>query len=129
MVTAPTEAMPLPAASSYSGKRVPQLSGKFVLGDMSTGRLWWTDFKDMKSADDGIAKTMAPLHELQVRWNDPADSPDRGLQVYPTMVPIVAAAYRARGGTDPDLRGPPPSRALAASICGSRSIGAASCTS
>ena len=89
----------------YSGKRVPQLSGKFVLGDMSTGRLWWTDFKDMKSADDGIAKTMAPLHELQVRWNDPADSPDRGLQVYPTMVPIVAAAYRARGGRDPDLPG------------------------
>jgi glucose/arabinose dehydrogenase len=89
----------------YSGKRVPQLSGKFVLGDTSTGRLWWADFKDMRAAGRGIAKTMAPLHELQVRWDDPADSPDRGAQVYPTMMPIVAAAYHARGGRDPDLPG------------------------
>ena len=36
---------------AYSGKRIPQLSGKFVLGDTSTGRLWWADFKDMRWAD------------------------------------------------------------------------------
>jgi hypothetical protein len=89
----------------YSGKRVPQLSGKFVLGDRSTGRLWWSDVKDMRAAGRGIAKTMAPLHDLQVRWDDPVDSPARGTQVYPTMMPIVAAAYHARGGRDPDLPG------------------------
>ena len=89
----------------YAGKRIPRLSGKFVFGDISTGRLWWTDFKEMRAADDGVARTMAPLHELQLWWDDPNDSPDRGKQLYPTMWPIVMAGYRARGGKDPDLPG------------------------
>lgn len=89
----------------YSGKRIPQLAGKFVFGDISTGRLWWADFKEMLAADDGVARTMAPIHELQVWWDDPADSPDRGRQLYPTLAPIVTAAYHSRGGRDPDLPG------------------------
>jgi hypothetical protein len=89
----------------YSGKRIPQLTGKFVLGDISTGRLWWAKFTAMKAADDGVARTMAELHELQIWWDDPADSPNRGKQLYPTMTPIASAAYHARGGTDPDLPG------------------------
>ena len=59
----------------------------------------------MLAADDGVARTMAPLHELQLRWDDPSDSPDRGSLLYPTMWPIVMAGYHARGGTDPDLPG------------------------
>ena len=59
----------------------------------------------MRAADDGVAATMAPLHELQLWWDDPNDSPDRGKQLYPTMWPIVMAGYRARGGKDPDLPG------------------------
>jgi hypothetical protein len=89
----------------YTGRRVPQLAGKFVLGDISTGRLWWADFKEMRAADDGVAGTMAPLHELQIWWDDPADTPDRGKQLYPTLMPIVTAAYHSRGGRDPDLPG------------------------
>jgi hypothetical protein len=89
----------------YSGKLIPQLAGKFVFGDISTGRLWWADFKDMLAADDGVAGTMAQIHELQVWWDDPADSPDRGRQLYPTLAPIVTAAYHSRGGRDPDLPG------------------------
>jgi hypothetical protein len=89
----------------YAGRRIPRLSGKFVFGDISTGHLWWTDFKDMRAADDGVAKTMAPIHELPLWWDDPHDSPDRGRQLYPSMWPIVSAAYHARGGKDPDLPG------------------------
>lgn len=89
----------------YSGKRIPQLVGKFVFGDISTGRLWWADFKDMRAADDGVGRTVAPIHELQIWWDNPADSPDRGRQRYPTMAPIVTAAYHTRGGRDPDLPG------------------------
>ncbi len=89
----------------YRGKRIPQLAGKFVFGDISTGRLWWADFKEMLAADDGVARTMAQIHELQVWWDDPADSPDRGRQLYPTLAPIVSAAYHSRGGRDPDLPG------------------------
>ncbi len=89
----------------YSGTRVPQLAGKFVFGDISTGRLWWADFSEMRAADDGVASTMAQIHELQVWWDDPADTPDRGRQLYPTLAPIVTAAYHTRGGRDPDLPG------------------------
>ena len=89
----------------YSGKPIPQLAGKFVFGDISTGRLWWADFKEMLAADDGVARTMAQIHELPIWWNDPADSPDRGRQLYPTLAPIVTAAYHSRGGRDPDLPG------------------------
>ena len=89
----------------YGGTRIPQLAGKFIFGDISTGRLWWADVKEMRAADDGVARTMAPIHELQIWWSDPADAPDRGRQLYPTFAPIVSAAYHTRGGRDPDLPG------------------------
>ena len=89
----------------YGGTRIPVLAGKFIFGDISTGRLWWADFKEMRAADDGVARTMAPIHELQIWWDDPADAPDRGRQLYPTLAPIVSAAYHTRGGRDPDLPG------------------------
>ena len=89
----------------YRGKRIPQLVGKFVFGDISTGRLWYANFSEMLAADDGLPRTLAEIHELRVWWDDPADSPDRGSQLYETMAPIVAAGYHARGGKDPDLPG------------------------
>jgi hypothetical protein len=89
----------------YAGKRIPRLAGKFIFGDISTGRLWWADFKEMLAADDGVAKTMAPVHQLQIWWNAPPGSPDRRERLYPTMAPIVTAGYHARGGLDPDLPG------------------------
>jgi hypothetical protein len=90
---------------AYRGRKVSGLVGKFVFGDISTGRLWYSDIREMVAADDGVAKTLAPIHELAVWWDDPHDSPDRGKQRYATMAPIVQAAYHARGGTDPDLPG------------------------
>ena len=89
----------------YTGKRIPQLAGKFVLGDISTGRLWWTDVKEMRAADDGVAATMAPLRELPIWWSEQADASGRGRQLYPTLAPIVMAGYHKRGGKDPDLPG------------------------
>ncbi len=89
----------------YRGSKVSGLVGKFVFGDISTGRLWSSDIRDMVAADDGVAQTLAPIHELSVWWDDPHDSPDRGKQRYATLAPIVQAAYHARGGKDPDLPG------------------------
>lgn len=89
----------------YRGTRIPQLAGKYVFGDISTGRLWYSDLRAMLAADDGMARTLAEIHELQVWWDDPADAPDRGRRLYPTMAPVVAAGYHARGGKDPDLPG------------------------
>jgi hypothetical protein len=89
----------------YRGDRVPRLRGKYVFGDISTGRLWYADFKEMLAADDDNPLTQAPIHELPIWWDNPADSPNRGRQLFPTLAPIVEAGYHARGGKDPDLPG------------------------
>jgi hypothetical protein len=83
---------------TYRGTAVPQLAGTFIFGDISTGRLWYANVADMLAADDGVARTMAETREVRIWWDDPTDSPDRGKQLYPTMRPIVEAAYRSRGG-------------------------------
>ena len=80
----------------YNGKLIPALRGKYIFTDISTGRIWYADYKEMLAADDGNPSTMAERHEVQIRWND---------QVYPTMFPIAEKAYHARGGKDPDLPG------------------------
>ena len=82
----------------YSGKMLPALRGKYVFTDLTTGRIWYADYKDMLAADDGKPGTMAAIHEVKLLWNDPHDSPDAGRTVYDSMFPIVEAAYRARGG-------------------------------
>jgi hypothetical protein len=89
----------------YQGRNIPALRGKYVFSDISTGRLWYVDYRDMLAADDGNPDTMAAMHEIALRWDDPNDKPDAGKQVYPTMFPIAEAAYHFRGGKDPDLPG------------------------
>ncbi len=89
----------------YRGKAVPKLQGQYVFGDISTGRVWYADFKEMLAADDTDPRTMALAHEAGIWWDDPADTPDRGAQLYPTMSPIVSAAYHSRGGRHPELPG------------------------
>src|SRR4030095_6063080 len=44
-------------------------------------------------------------HELGIWWDDPADSPNRGRKLFPTLAAIVEAGYHSRGGKDPDLPG------------------------
>jgi hypothetical protein len=89
----------------YQGKLLPALRGQYVFTDISTGRVWRVDYREMLRADDGDPATMAAMHEIALAWNDPHDQPDGGRRVYPTLFPIVRASYRARGGVDPDLPG------------------------
>jgi hypothetical protein len=89
----------------YRGKNIPELRGKYVFTDLSTGRLWYVDYQELLAADDGDADTMATRHEIHLRWDDPNDTPDAGPKVYPTMFPIAEAAYHFRGGKDPNLPG------------------------
>ena len=89
----------------YNGKAIPALRGKYVFTDLTTGRIWYADYKDMLAADDGKPGTLAAIHEVKLLWNDPHDSPDAGRKVYDSMFPIVEAAYHARGGTSPHLPG------------------------
>jgi hypothetical protein len=56
------------------------------------------------AADDGVARTMAPLHELQLWWDDPNDPRSRQAAVS-VDVADRDGGFRARGGKDPDLPG------------------------
>jgi hypothetical protein len=80
----------------YRGKLIPALRGKFLFGDITGGRLWWADMKEMIAADDGDPKTMAEMHEVKIAWNGAS---------YPRMAPINEVAYHERGGKAEHLPG------------------------
>jgi hypothetical protein len=85
----------------YRGSLMPQLTGKYVFGDITTGRLFYADFTDLLANDDGVRTTLAGIHELQVVFDSPYDNPDHGL-VNRRLFDIVADEYAHRGGRVPD---------------------------
>jgi hypothetical protein len=89
----------------YSGKAIPALRGKYIFTDISTGRVWYADYKEMMAADDEDPLTLAEMHTVHIVWDDPHDTPDAGKQTYDTMFPIAQATYHFRGGKAPNLPG------------------------
>jgi hypothetical protein len=89
----------------YRGAAIPELYGKYVFADITTGQVLYADYAEMLAADDGDPATLATIHPLDIVWDDPHDSPDRGPASFPTMYPIVREAYHFRGGLYPDLPG------------------------
>jgi mono/diheme cytochrome c family protein len=72
----------------YRGNRIPALKGKLLLGDITTGRIWYADMEDVLRADDGEASTIAQLHEV-----------DAGIRA------LVEATFKARGARGEALPG------------------------
>jgi len=72
----------------YRGKRIPELQGRLIFGDITTGHVWYAEMADVLRADDGNATTLAALHEL-----------DAGLRR------ITEETFRARGGRGETLPG------------------------
>ncbi len=72
----------------YRGNKVPGLTGKLIFGDITTGHVWYSEMKDVLSADDGNPTTLAPMHEI-----------DAGLRS------LVEQTFRARGGKGDTLPG------------------------
>ncbi|BCS35088.1 hypothetical protein TBR22_A43140 [Luteitalea sp. TBR-22] len=70
------------------GNAIPLLKDSVLLGDITTGKLWYARLTDVLAADDGRADTLAPLQEL-----------DAGVR------PLVEATFRARGGRGDTLPG------------------------
>jgi hypothetical protein len=54
---------------AYHG-RIAALRGKFVFGDIPTGRLFAADLAEMKKVDDGIPQTVAAVEEIQLYLKD-----------------------------------------------------------
>jgi len=72
----------------YRGSRIPELKGKLLFGDITTGHIWYADMADVLRADDGDPATIAPMHEI-----------DAGMRR------IVEETFRARGGRGETLPG------------------------
>jgi hypothetical protein len=68
------------------------LQGKFLLGDISTGRLWYAELKDVLAADDGNPATMAAIHPVKIGESA-------------SMRAVVEAGYRSRGGRNEVMPG------------------------
>ena len=85
----------------YRGKAIPALQGKYIFGDISTGNIWYADYKEMLAADDGDPKTLAEMHPLKIRWTRPGGESE----IYGSMAPVTEFAYHARGGKAPHLPG------------------------
>ncbi len=90
----------------YRGKAIPALQGKYIFGDISTGNVWYVDYKDMLARDAAKSKTPAGIptgevHPMKIRWAKPGGASE----IYASMAPITEAAYHARGGTLPGLPG------------------------
>ena len=88
----------------YSGKLIPELRGKYVFGDITTGRFWYADYKEMLAVDgDGKPETTAKYYDITFVWDNPHDSPDAGKQPYDSMFPINEFTYHHRGGKEERL--------------------------
>jgi Glucose / Sorbosone dehydrogenase len=85
----------------YRGKAIPALRGKFIFADISTGNIWYVDYKDLLAADDGNPNTLAPMHPIKIRWTKPGGT----TEVYGSMAPITETVYHERGGKAAGLPG------------------------
>ena len=92
----------------YRGSAIPALHGKYVFGDITTGRVWACDWEAMLAADDGNAATRAEMQPLSFLWDNPNDSPDGGVDSYDRLYQVVLSGYDFRGGTGDGLPGSAP---------------------
>jgi len=78
----------------YRGKSMPQMRGKFIFNDMTTGRIFYVDLAEM-IATRGQRDHQAQIHELQVMYKGPNDA----AAAKHRMFDIIAQTYAQKGGT------------------------------
>src|SRR6202162_2965157 len=81
----------------YRGKLMPQLRGKYIFNDMTTGRIFFVDLAQM-IATHGQRNQQAQIHELQIMYKNPNDASSQNA-VKRRMFDIIAQAYSQKGGT------------------------------
>ena len=77
----------------YRGKLMPQMRGKYVFNDMTTGRIFYVDLAQMV-ATHGERNHQAAIHELQIVYKGPNDQNPAKRRMYD----IIAANFTRRGG-------------------------------
>lgn len=81
----------------YRGKLMPQLRGKYIFNDMTTGRIFYVDLAEML-ATHGQRDHQAAIHELQIVYKSPYDT-SNDKPVKRRMFDIIAETYSHKGGT------------------------------
>jgi hypothetical protein len=81
----------------YRGKLMPQLRGKYIFNDMTTGRIFYTDLAEML-ATHGQRNQQAQIHELQIVHKSAYDTANK-TAVKRRMFDIIAETYSHKGGT------------------------------
>jgi hypothetical protein len=81
----------------YRGKLMPQMRGKFIFNDMTTGRIFYVDQGEMV-ATHGQRNHQAQIHELQIMYKSPYNSSSQAA-VKRRMFDVVAETYAHKGGT------------------------------
>ena len=80
----------------YRGKKMPQMVGKYIFTDMTTGRLFYTDLAEMIAARGERGK-QAAIHEIQLMYKSPYDAAEK-TAVKRRMYDIVADAFAHKDG-------------------------------
>lgn len=83
----------------YRGKLMPQLRGKYIFNDMTTGRIFYADFAEMLAAHRK-RNQQAQIHELQIVYKGSGGAA-AGQPAKRRMFDIVAETYARRGGMPP----------------------------
>jgi hypothetical protein len=80
----------------YRGKLMPQMRGKYIFNDMTTGRLFYVDLAEM-IATRGQRNHQAQIHELQIIYKHAGDAatPQPGKH---RMYDVVAETFASKGG-------------------------------
>ena len=85
----------------YRGKKMPQMAGKYIFTDMTTGRLFYTDLAEMIAAHGERGK-QAAIHEIQILYKSPYDASKKAPEKR-RMYDIVAEAFAHKDGiVDPE---------------------------
>jgi len=82
---------------AYRGKLMPQLRGKYIFNDMTTGRIFYADIAEMIAAR-GQRNHDAKIHELQIVYKSPYDDSTK-TAVKRRVFDVVAETYSHKGGT------------------------------
>ena len=79
----------------YRGKLMPQMRGKYIFHDRTTGRIFYSDLSEML-ATKGQRDHLAAIHEVQIMYKSPY-KPDAAATKW-RLYDILAEAYIHKGG-------------------------------
>ena len=54
----------------YRGKLLPEMVGKYIFGEITTGRLFYTDLQEM-IANQGKRVKSVPIYEIEIAYKSP----------------------------------------------------------